>query len=175
MKGLTHAIAAVLMVGVAAVAGAWSPQQQPATPAHERDKAPVQEPSRQQTQFMAYDIVIDTGTEPLAAWQVEIKDELKHARIVGIEGGQSGAYSQAPHYDPKAIQGEHVIIGAFTTGDAPSGKVRVARLHVMAEGGTPRFATVMTAAAAGGRKFDATLSIQPYPPADQTRQSGDGQ
>ncbi|HYE61061.1 MAG TPA: hypothetical protein VD997_03615 [Phycisphaerales bacterium] len=153
MKAL---VASILLVAAAVVAGAWSPQPEP--------RVDNTMPAATTTEFLAYDVVIDAGSEPLSAWQVEVKDTLKHARIVGIEGGQPGPYSGAPHYDPKAIQGEHVIIGAFTTKDAPTGKVRVARLHVMAEGGTPSFTTTITAAAPGGRAFNATLTIQPHTP-----------
>jgi hypothetical protein len=152
------ALTALLLVAAAAVAGAWAPQPG-TTDRNTTVEQPV--PAHKQVQFLAYDIVIDSGAEPLSVYQVEIKDRKGHARIVGIEGGEPGAYNEAPYYDPKAIQGDHVIIGAFTTADAPTGKVRVARVHVMAEGGTPDFTTAITTAAQGGRKFNATLTVQP--------------
>jgi hypothetical protein len=158
VKPLAHTISALSLVIAAGISGAWAPQPE------KLDRSALIGPAvqdLQQTQFLAYDVVIDAGTEPLAVYQVEIKDTKGRARIVGIEGGEPGVYNEAPHYDPKAIQGEHAIIGAFTTKDAPTGKVRVARLHVMAEGGTPEFTTTITTAAPGGRKFNATLTIQP--------------
>jgi hypothetical protein len=166
MRSTHHTLAALLLVAIAAVAGAWA---QPASDSR-NIVVPQPTPPTRQVQFLAYDILIDSGAEPLAAYQIELKDTKSHARIVGIEGGEAGPYNEAPHYDPKAIQAERVIIGAFTTANAPTGKVRVARLHIMAEGGTPDFATTITTAAPGGRAFTATLTIQPT-----SKPSGDRQ
>jgi len=166
MRATHHTLTAVLLILTATIAGAWAPQ-----PANDSRNIVIPQPiPTRQVQFLAYDILIDSGAEPLAAYQIELKDTQSHARIVGIEGGEPGPYNEAPHYDPKAIQAERVIIGAFTTANAPTGKVRVARLHIMAEGGTPDFATTITTAAPHGRAFTATLTIQPT-----SKPSGDRQ
>ncbi len=127
------------------------------------------QPEARQVLFGAFDVFVDSGAEPLAAYQVEIKDTLGRARLVGIEGGVE-PYKPAPHYDPRAMQREHVIIGAFSTAEKlPSGKVRVARLHIMSEGGQPEFQVVLTTAGApGGRKINANVTLE-------AKVQGDGQ
>jgi hypothetical protein len=113
--------------------------------------------------FMALDVVVDAGAEGLAAYQVEIKDAAGFAKIVGIEGGE-GLYKSAPYYDPAAMQKEHVIIGALSTSAAdglPRGATRVARVHVMVEGGEPKWeAVLMTAGATGGKKIEGVVRVR---------------
>ena len=68
---------------------------------------------------------MDSGSTPLAAYQIEFTATNGIARIVGIEGGAHPAFRQPPFYDPKAIQHEHVIIASFSTANAadlPTGK-----------------------------------------------------
>jgi hypothetical protein len=88
-------------------------------------------------QFVAIDVIVDTGDVPLAVYQVDISPigatEPGQVTIVGIEGGVHDAFAQPPHYDPEAIQSERIILGAFNTGNAqelPKGRVKVATLHV---------------------------------------------
>jgi hypothetical protein len=95
-------------------------QQQPAT-------------EEGRTRFCAVDIYLDSKGSPLAAYQVEFAVTNAAAKITGIEGGEHPAFAQPPFYDPKAMQRERVIIAAFSTEPAaklPSGKVRVATLHL---------------------------------------------
>jgi hypothetical protein len=61
--------------------------------------------------------------------------------LVGIEGGEGGehaAYAKPAYYDPAALApegGGRVILAAYSTAkDLPTGRTRVARLHVMVEG-----------------------------------------
>jgi len=114
--------------------------------------------------FQAFDIFIDSGTTPLAAYQIEVKDTAGHASIVGIEGGESLAFSQPPYHDPRAIQNEHVIIGDLSTADAaalPTGPTRIARLHVMVQGGEPNWtAILMTAGTVNAARIDATIQVR---------------
>ena len=82
--------------------------------------------------FRVVDIFVDSKTAPLAAYQVEFSAANGNAKIVGIEGGDS-VFSDAPFYDPKAMQHERVIIAAFSTESAeklPTGKTRVATIHL---------------------------------------------
>lgn len=123
---------------------------------------PETDASRPAATFAAYDVFIDSHNSPLAAWQIEIKDANTKTQIVGIEGGEPGPYAQAPHYDPRAMQHDHALIGAFSTEAAlPTGRTRVARIHILTQG-TPNWnTTVMTAGGADGRKIDAAVSLQP--------------
>jgi hypothetical protein len=85
----------------------------------------------QSVQFEAIDIFIDSHGQPLAAYQLEFFARKDAIRIVGVEGGEHEAYKEPPYYDPKAIQHERVIIAAFNTGNKnPTGKTRVATIHV---------------------------------------------
>jgi hypothetical protein len=82
--------------------------------------------------FCAVDIYVDSGSTPLAAYQIDFAATNGLARIVGIEGGEPAAFRQPPVYDPKAIQHERVIIASFSTAPAaelPTGKTRVATIH----------------------------------------------
>lgn len=95
--------------------------------------------------FAPVDVFIDSGTTPLAAWQVEVTPRAEQdgvrVTLVGIEGGEAGVYERPAHYDPAALApsgGGRVVLAAFSTAGLsklPSGRVRVARLHVLVEGG----------------------------------------
>src|SRR5262245_59605150 len=65
--------------------------------------------------FRAVDIYVDSGSAPLAAYQLEFSVTNQVAKIVGIEGGDHEAFREPPFYDPKAIQQERVILAAFST------------------------------------------------------------
>jgi hypothetical protein len=112
----------------------------------------AQEPTR----FVAYDVFVETDGKPLAAWQFEVAGG---GKIVGVEGGE-GVYSEPPYYDPRALsEGGRVVVAAFTTGTAPSGRVRVARLHFQ-ETGAPRYdVTLMAAAAPGGARMAPKIKL----------------
>ncbi len=113
--------------------------------------------------FAAYDVWIDSGSAPLAAWQVEVVAPAGSVKLVGVEGGDAGAFATPPYYDPRALaHGERIVLAAFDTGSAlPSGRTRVARLHVMVHGpDEPRFeARIVAAADAEGRALDAQVEV----------------
>ena len=106
--------------------------------------------------FTAVDVYIESP-KPLAAWQVEIRTD---ATIVGVEGGEPKSYAEPPFYDPKALQGGRIVLAAFTTDAAPpSGRVRVARLHLRERGPTSLTAHEIVAAAPGGARLDAKIEL----------------
>lgn len=108
--------------------------------------------------FAATDIYVDSGVTPLAAWQCEFKAVAGDVKIVGIEGGEHAAFQTPPYYDPAAMMNNRVILAAFNTGAAlPTGKSRVARVHVRIAGDvTPRYELTLTAAASTeGQRFAA--------------------
>ena len=92
--------------------------------------------------FTTMNVFVESGSRPLAAYQLTLNVAGTDARIVGIEGGDPGAFEQPPHYDPKAIQHQRVILAAFSTlnpGQLPQGKVRVATIHLQTKNNsTPR-------------------------------------
>lgn len=116
-------------------------------------------------QFVAVDVFVDSGNRPLAAYQLRFKATQGDVKIVGIEGGEPTAFSNPPAYDPKAMQRDHVIVAAFSTLAAeklPSGRVRVATVHVQTSGTKePKFSVELTTAGTvGGAKINATTDAK---------------
>jgi len=115
------------------------------------------------TRFTILDVVIDTGAERLAAYQVETWSTEDGARIVGVEGGQAGPFHNAPYFDPVAIQRDRVILGAYSLEKAdllPGGLVRVATIHCQVRASTPHFAVRLAAAAnAEGKSIRAQVHL----------------
>lgn len=79
--------------------------------------------------FRPVDVWVETGDKPLAAYQLEIRYDPAEAHLVGVEGGE-GVFAEPPYYDPKGLTGGRIVLAAFTTSPPPSGRVRVARLHL---------------------------------------------
>ena len=107
------------------------------------------------------------GETELAAYQVDLRYDSKHVKIVGIEGGQTepvDAFNEAPHYDRAGLEGGRIILGAFAAKNTntPAGKTRVAVLHLYIEkGGDAEItANVMAAAAPDGQKVTSTVTIE---------------
>ena len=110
--------------------------------------------------FLAVDVFVDAGERGLAAYQLDLR--FPDAEIVGIEGGEPGSpFHEPPHHDPAALSTGRVVIGAFTLDDsAPKARTRVARIHLLARGGTDRFqAAEVAAAAPGGDRIPARVEI----------------
>ena len=90
--------------------------------------------------FRAVDVYVDSQDKPLAAYQLEVRAAPGSVKIVGIEGGEHQAFTNPPAYDPKAMQKDRVILAAFSTNavhDLPTGKTRVATIHVQAAANAP--------------------------------------
>jgi hypothetical protein len=85
--------------------------------------------------FASLDVVIDAA-EPLAAWQFELTDRNGAMLIVGVENGDSDAFSDAPYFDLDAVSrgnAERIIVADFNAApnvNLPSGAVRIATVHV---------------------------------------------
>ena len=117
--------------------------------------------------FATYDLILKSDT-PVAAWQSEIKAKgTGAAKVVGIEGGEPAAFSQAPFYDPAALHEdqlkERIILAAYSTaGTIPAGETRIARLHLQLTGDAPEFdITNITLGDAGGTAVSGTLRLAP--------------
>ncbi|HIE96275.1 MAG TPA: hypothetical protein EYG03_25000 [Planctomycetes bacterium] len=112
--------------------------------------------------FEAIDVFVDSGNQPLAAYQVELASKTPGVEIVGIEGGEHAAFAEPPYYDSKAMNNNRVIIAAFTTGEnLPAGRCRVARIHVQLKGpGVKEYETKLSVSATtDGKPVPAELSI----------------
>ncbi|MEI6782357.1 MAG: hypothetical protein WCQ21_15720 [Verrucomicrobiota bacterium] len=120
------------------------------------------------SRFRAVDIYVDSGSTPLAAYQLEFAATNGVARIVGIEGGEPPAFHQPPFYDPKAIQHERVIIASFSTATAglPTGKTRIATIHYQtADTQPPQFELkLQTAGDRQGNKLSVKASFMERKP-----------
>jgi hypothetical protein len=135
MKRLLLAIpiVAVLLVGAWLARAAMAPRPTAATTQR------IELPAGAGMRFLPVDILLDTGTHPLGAYQVEIT--AKNAAIVGLEGGDPAPFHNAPYYDPAALQpgpagsAGRIIVAAFSTdANLPAGTSRVARLHLALSG-----------------------------------------
>ncbi len=132
---------------------------------HAQQPAATQPATQAAVRFAAVDVFIDSGSVPLAAYQFELKAKRGAFKIVGIEGGEHPAFSKKPpYYDPAALMHDRVIIAAFDTGkDLPTGKTRVARVHVEISGNEePQYdVQLIVAGGADGNPITATASWSP--------------
>ena len=115
--------------------------------------------------FDAIDVFVLTGDEPIAAYQLDLKAAKGNVTIVGIEGGDADVFAAPPFYDPVAIQNDRVIIAYFSTAKVsalPSGKVRIATIHVQITGDVvPEYDAKLTVAATvDGKPIDAELLLE---------------
>jgi hypothetical protein len=137
-------LASLLLLGLGAIA-ALAPQDR---------GAPV---------FEAWDVFVDSGARALGAYQFEWVVRGGGASIVGVEGGDAGAFANAPWYDAAALQGGRIVIAAFSTAaELPMGRTRVACVHLRVEpGAAPRFAVRLQASADGdGAAIEAAVTWQ---------------
>lgn len=164
---MTLAVRALALALLASLL-ALSPAPQAPTPQDPAAQNPTTRsaPRAAVTTFESLDVFVDTTTTPLAAWQAEIT--LDGAKLVGVEGGAHSAFADAPRYDAAALQGGRVLVAALATGDdLPSGRIRVARLHVALTRSpdaafTPLVQHAVVADPAG-RRIRAALAIRPTP------------
>jgi hypothetical protein len=104
-------------------------------------------------------ILINAGDQKLAAWQVELVATSGDVQIVGVEGGaHKQSFRDPPYYDPAALAGGRIIIASYTTGDAPSGEIHVATLHLRVSGDWALDIKPMAAADPAGREISVTAT-----------------
>ena len=95
--------------------------------------APALQPAP--SRFGTVDLFVDSAKQQLAAWEVEFKATTGQVEIVGIERGDNSDFQDPPYYDPAALKNNRIIVGAFDLApQLPSGKIRVARLHLHISG-----------------------------------------
>ena len=88
------------------------------------------------------------------------------AGIVGIEGGE-GAFAEPAHYDPAALGGNRLVLGAFSLEPAdqlPTQPFRAATIHVHAPPGVttaPLRVRLEAAAGPDGKPVRATATLVP--------------
>ena len=129
-------LSACIIAALGVVAGGFAAAQPPA------DRPITTAIADASIRFASVDIFADSGTDALAAYQIEITAEIKGGTVslVGVEGGDPaatrGAFAEPPIYDPEALTHSRIVLAAYTARDVkdlPSGRVRIARLHVQIE------------------------------------------
>ena len=119
--------------------------------------APITGPS-----FRTFRVLVDPHGKPLAAWQVEVVAE-GDVKLVGVEKGAATGFSDPPYYDPAAMAGGRIVIGAYSLEkDLPAGRTHVATLHVRVGGpeDVKCKVRVMTAGAGDGSPIAAEATIE---------------
>ena len=143
-----RALIVFLLCGAALAAWELRAQQQPAT------------------RFTVVDVYVES-MEPLAAWQFELTERGGRMQVVGIEGGESASFAEPPFYDRDAVEqgaADRIIVADFSLNSAdelPSGRTRVARVHVRLSGEEqPDYELRLVAAGStNGRSIDAEVSL----------------
>ncbi|HKX61260.1 MAG TPA: hypothetical protein VJS65_05440 [Verrucomicrobiae bacterium] len=150
-------VVAIFLTPAWVIPGANAQQPAPLTPAAGAEAG----------RFMVVDVMVETGNQPLAAYQIEVAGTNSNGtvKVVGIEGGEPAAFRSAPYYDPAAMQGERVILGAFSTAPAaqlPRGEMRIATVHCLVSGDSrPVFrATVSAAATPDGQPVSIQVNVK---------------
>ncbi len=132
---------AFILAGLVVMAAGWAA---PAAPDNKDN--PGNQPGAT-LRFDAVHVFVDSGTMALAAYQLSLRATRGNVGIVGIEGSDHHAFANPPYYDPIAIQGDRVIIGAFSTADVnslPTGRTRIATIHVQITGGQAEYDAQLT-------------------------------
>lgn len=112
--------------------------------------------------FVPVDVFIDSDSKPLAAYQFELIYDPVSVKLVGVEGGE-GVFQKPPYYDPKGLESGRIIVAAFTTdGNTPSGRVRIARIHLAysSEAAPELQAELGAAADNDGEKIRAAVELE---------------
>ncbi|HET6247841.1 MAG TPA: hypothetical protein VFE47_09095 [Tepidisphaeraceae bacterium] len=123
-------------------------------------------PADVRVRFVAVGVFIDPHGKPLACYQVKII-ATGDVKLVGIEGGDADAYNQPPYYDPRALQGNQIILGAYSLGgNLPVQNTRVATLMFRVAGNVdPAYnATLDVAGTTDATPIAAAVTLVPLTP-----------
>lgn len=118
------------------------------------------------TRFETLDIYIESA-EPLAAWQFELREVSGRMRVVGVENGETVAFREAPYYDLAAVSegtADRIIVADYSMRQAvelPTGRNRLATLHIQIEGtAEPHYVlNLMAAGGANGEPIQAFIDF----------------
>ncbi len=118
---------------------------------------------QKKVRFAPLHIYLDSANESLAAFQFELKATAGQIKIVGVEGGEHPAFTEPAYYDPAALANDRIIIADFNTGsDLPTGKTRIATIHLQITGEVePEYELELTVAAdADGDEIPAEITFE---------------
>jgi hypothetical protein len=150
-----------MLIGATFVFAQQSPTRSASSSTRSMGSPPAARDPSPMPSFGYVDLHIDPHNHPLAAWQVEFIAKDNSATLVGIEGGDTPAYKDPPHYDPAALTHSRIILAAYSTpDDLPTTKTRVARLHLQFTKPSPKYEVkLITAAVADGSKIQGLPSL----------------
>ncbi len=114
--------------------------------------------------FTTVDVFV-VANEPLAAWQFELSDATGAMTVVGVENGDSDAFRDAPYYDRDAVEAgsaNRIVVADYSLDleRLPTGRVRVATLHLMLDGNPEFNIRLVNATAPDGRRLEAVISLE---------------
>ncbi len=119
--------------------------------------------AKKSVRFKTANLVINTDSKPLAAYQVELLYDKERVTIVGLEGGAVDGFDEPPFYDRMGMEGGRIILAAFISDDskAPQGEICVSRIHLRVAGTQPIVlsARVITAAKPGGDPINISAEV----------------
>lgn len=122
--------------------------------------ARAEEPVR----FRALPIVIDAGSTPLAAYQVELVVASGTVSLVGVEGSRHPAFVKPPYYDPAALARGRIVLAAFSTSPAlPQGPTQMLVLHLREQGEPAYQVRLVVAGNASGERIAARAHLADQP------------
>ena len=113
--------------------------------------------------FVPVGVYVDSGDKRLGVYQVEIKATQGNVKIVGVEGGEHKAFKEPPYYDAAALKGGRVILATFSTqDDLPSGRTKVATLHMQVTGSVlPEYEVIVNVVGdSAGQAIDASVTVE---------------
>ena len=116
--------------------------------------------------FTTLDVYVES-TEPLAAWQFELREASGRMRVVGVENGETAAFGEAPYYDLAAVsQGtaDRIIVADYSMRqdvELPTGRNRLATIHMQIVGtAEPVYVlNLMAAGSANGEPIQASIDF----------------
>ena len=114
--------------------------------------------------FAPLDIYLESPVA-VAAWQFELKDRNGVMKVVGIENGGHSAYPRAPYYDRKAVargDATRIMVADYALADEnmlPSGRMRLATLHLMLAREPDLELRLITATTPEGEAINASISF----------------
>ncbi len=115
--------------------------------------------------FFPVDIHLDSAAA-VAAWQFELADRRGAMTVVGVEGGDSDVFRLAPYYDRDAVArgaAKRIVVADYSVADEnrlPAGRIRLATLHLMADGEVDLDVALVTATGADGKPIGASIRIE---------------
>ena len=122
--------------------------------------------------FVPVEIHLDSP-QPVAAWQFELGDRNGAMKVVGIERGGIPAFPDTPYYDREAVaegDADRIIVADYTLADEsrlPTGRMRLATLHLMLEADADFELRLVTATTFDGQAIDASIAL--HIPEERTR------